>query len=180
MRPIIGRLLLGAAAFVGVSTLAVASVGAAARPVLPAGAGGHPVGVNQTQPAAGTYSGTVKQNGPTLVTHDNEGDRTLIVQPGATVMRDGKAVAINTLKKGDTLTATLAADGTVTRIDATSHSDSTGFLKWLIPLVIVALVLLALLAWFMSRRRRSDFIMEPDRPRTAVPPYGRERGSRPS
>jgi len=38
---------------------------------------------------AGTYSGTVKQNGPTLVTHDNQGDRTLVVQPGATVNRPG-------------------------------------------------------------------------------------------
>ncbi len=180
MRPLVGRLLLGAAAFVGLSTLAVASVGATARPASPGVLSGHAIGINQTQPAAGTYSGTVKQNGPTLVTHDNEGDRTLIVQPGATVMRDGKAVAINQLKKGDKLSATLAADGTVTRIDATSPSDSTGFLKWLIPLVIAALVLLALLAWLMSRRRRSDFIMEADRRRSDVPTYGHERGSRPS
>lgn len=176
-RSLLGKLLLGASTLVGLSTLAVGAVGATALPVGRATLT-QPGGVNQTSPAAGTYSGTVKQNGPTLVTHDNQGDRTLVVQAGATVLRDGKAVAISDLKKDDKLTATLGPDGVVQRIDASSPSDNTGFLKWLIPVLIAAVILLALLAWWLSRRRRGDFIMEADAGHTGDAGYSRDQSRR--
>jgi len=105
------------------------------------------------QQVAGTYSGTVKQNGPALVTHDKEGDRTLVVQSGARIVRDGKSAVISDLKKGDKLTATLDANGTVTSIDASSSSSNTGLVVGIIVLVLIILAVLALAFWMLNRRQ---------------------------
>jgi len=154
------KLLVGAATLLGVSALAVAGVSAAAAP--PGGALSQRTGVNQGAPqqATGTYSGVVKSNTSAgLVAHDNQGDRTLLVQQGATVMRNGKAVAVSDLKPGDKFSAVLGPTGVVTRIDATT-SSSHSYLYWLIPvLVVIALALLGLLAWLMTHRREG-FLLE--------------------
>jgi hypothetical protein len=105
------------------------------------------------QQVAGTYSGTVKQNGPALVTHDKQGDRTLVVQSGAPIVRNGKSVVISDLKKGDKITATLDANGTVTSIDASAGSSNAGAVVGIIVLVVLALVVVALAFWLLSRRR---------------------------
>jgi len=163
-----GRLagvLVGAIAAVGLSTLLVSGVGAAASPAASRVLTSQTAGQNQTSPAAppvapGNYSGTVVQNGPTLVTHDSQGDRQLTVQPGATVNRDGKPVAISSLKKGDKITAMLDATGIVQRIDASSPGTDNSYLAWLIPLIVAALLVLGLLLWLMKRPHHTGFLME--------------------
>jgi hypothetical protein len=158
-----GSIFVASVALFGASLFAAAATHAAAVPT--AAGTVHRATINQTAPVAGTYSGTVKQNGPTLVTHDNEGDRTLVVQSGATVLRNGKAVAISALKKGDKLTATLAANGTVQRIDAKSSSSNTAAIVGIIVLVALVLIALAVAAWLLSSRRRDrDAADRSDRP----------------
>jgi hypothetical protein len=102
---------------------------------------------------AGTYSGTVKQNGPALVMHDKEGARTLVVQSGAPIVRNGKSAVISDLKKGDKLTGTLDANGTVTSIDASSSSRNTGTVVAIVVLVLLLLAVVALAVWLLSRRQ---------------------------
>ena len=109
----------------------------------------------QTSPGAGTFTGTVKQNGPTLILHAKDGDHQITVAPGAPVLRDGKPTTVDKLKKGDKVTATLDAQGIATRLDATPGGTSAGdVLKWLIPLIVLILIALALLWWWLSRERR--------------------------
>ncbi len=109
----------------------------------------------QTAPGAGTFTGTVKQNGPTLILHAKDGDHQITVAPGAPVLRDGKSTSVDKLKKGDKVTATLNAQGVATRLDASPGGTSAGdVLKWLIPLIVVVLIALALLWWWLSRGRR--------------------------
>ena len=169
MRPhLFGKIAVAAVALIGASLFAAGAVQASSAPASLA----QRASLNQTAPVAGTYSGTVKQNGPTLVTHDNEGDRTLVVQPGSTVMRNGKAVAISDLKKGDKISATLAADGTVTRIDATSASSNTGTVVAVIVIVALVLIALAVLGWLLSNRRRRDRYADDRVERTSYDPRG--------
>lgn len=139
-------------AALGVSTFAVARVHAARAPLYPAAASAAP---NQTSPGAGTYTGKVVQNGPTLILKGKDGDRQISVAPGAPVLRDHKTTTIDKLKKGDTVTVTLNAQGVAERLDATSGGTSAGdVLKWLIPLIILAIVVAAV-AWWLATRRRS-------------------------
>jgi cobalamin biosynthesis Mg chelatase CobN len=139
----------------GLTLAACASVATAGAATTGAGSVTTSEALQQTAPVAGTYSGTVKQNGPALVTHDSQGDRTLVVQPGAPIARNGKSAVVSDLKKGDKLTATLAADGTVTRIDATSSSSNTGMVVGIVLLVLLVIAAAALLVWLFSRRRRT-------------------------
>ena len=136
-----------AVATLGFGLFAVAAPARAAATHSPASTG------VARQQVAGTYSGTVKQNGPALVTHDKEGDRTLVVQPGAPIVRNGKSAVVSDLKKGDKLTATLDANGTVTSIDASSSSSNTGLVVGIIVLVLIVLAAIALAFWALNRRQ---------------------------
>ncbi len=139
-------------AALGVSTFAATRVHAARAPLHAADASAAP---NQTSPGAGTYTGKVVQNGPTLILKGKDGERQVSVAPGAPVLRDHKTTTIDKLKKGDTVTVTLNAQGVVERLDATSGGTSAGdVLKWLIPLIVLAIVVAAV-AWWLATRRRS-------------------------
>ncbi len=150
----LSRVLLASAAVIGLSTVAVAGVSARSAP-----SGVELTGAQRAQaaPAAGTYSGKVTKNtNAGLTIHGKDGDRTVVVQPGSTITRDGKGVNVSDLKTGDQATLTLAANGVVQSIAAKSAGDSAGFLKWLIPLIIVVLLLVVLAVWLVSRNRRRD------------------------
>ena len=118
----------------------------------------------------GTFTGKVSKTSP-LTVNSNGQDRQINAAPNVTVVRDGKAATISDLKVGDQVNVTSNPDNTVSRIETTSvaASSNTGFLKWLIPLLI-ALLILGLLAYFLSRRKKTDdFVLERDRttdPRT--------------
>jgi len=55
-------------------------------------------------------------------------------------------------------------DNTVSKVETTSAatSSSAGFLKWLIPLLI-ALLIIGLILWLLSRRKKDAFVLERDR-----------------
>lgn len=146
------RASLVVVAALGLSTLAVAHVHAATTPAFPPAASVAP---NQTTPDAGTYTGKVVQNGPTLILKGKDGERQVSVAPGAPVLRDHKTTTIDKLKKGDTVTVTLNARGVGERLDATSGGTSAAdVLKWLIPLIILAIIV-AVVAWWLATRKRS-------------------------
>jgi len=150
----IARGLALVAALVG-GTLALAPVVYGATPRT----GSQHVQLNQTAPVpgAGTFSGTVTQNGPTLILHASDGDHQVTVAPGSPVLRDGKTTTVDKLKKGDKVTATLNAQGVATRLDARSGGTSAGdVLKWLIPLLILLAVAAFVVWWLMSRNRRGS------------------------
>jgi len=118
----------------------------------------------------GTFTGKVSKTSP-LTVNSNGQDRQINAAPNVTVVRDGKAATISDLKVGDQVNVTSNPDNTVSRIETTSvaASSTTGFLKWLIPLLI-ALLILGLIAYLLSRRKKTDdFVLERDRttdPRT--------------
>ena len=118
----------------------------------------------------GTFTGKISQTSP-LTVNSNGQDRQINAAPNVTVVRDGKAAAVSDLKVGDQVNVTANPDNTVSRIETTSvaASSTTGFLKWPIPLLI-ALLIIGLLAYFLSRRKKTDdFVLERDRttdPRT--------------
>jgi hypothetical protein len=82
-------------ALVAAAGLAVAGLGlgllALAAPVRAASTPPHGSAGSTRQQVAGTYRGTVKPNAPALVLHDKESDRTLVVQSGAPIVRNGKS-----------------------------------------------------------------------------------------
>jgi hypothetical protein len=140
-------LLLAGAALLGLASLATAAANFA-PPVTRSLAIG-----DQTAPT-GTFSGTVKQNGPTLIVHATDGDHQLTVAPGSPVLRDGKATTIDQLKQGDKVTATLNAQGVATRLDARPRGTSAGdVLQWLLPLLVVVALVVAALWWILGPRR---------------------------
>lgn len=146
------RVSLIVIAALGVSTLAVSRVHAAAAPAFPPGA---TTAVHQTAPGAGTYTGKVVQNGPTLILKGKDGERQVNVASGAPVLRNHKTTTIDKLKKGDTVTATLNTQGVAERLDANSGGTSAGdVLWWLIPLIILAIIVAAI-AWWLATRNRS-------------------------
>ncbi len=118
----------------------------------------------------GTFTGKVSKTSP-LTVNSNGQDRQINAAPNMAVVQDGKAATVSDLKVGDQVNVTANPDNTVSRIETTSAttSSSTGFLKWLIPLLI-ALLIIGLLAYFLSRRKKTDdFVLERDRttdPRT--------------
>lgn len=118
----------------------------------------------------GTFTGKVSKTSP-LTVNSNGQDRQINAAPNVTVVRDGKTATISDLKVGDQVNVTANPDNTVSRIETTSvaASSNTSFLKWLIPLLI-ALLILGLIAYFLSRRKKTDdFVLERDRttdPRT--------------
>lgn len=115
----------------------------------------------------GTFTGKVSKTNP-LTVNSNGQDRQINLAPNATVMRDGKAATAGDLKVGDQVNVTSNPDNTVSRIETTSTAGGSSIGKWLIPLLI-ALLLLGLILWLMSRRKRDAFVLERDRmnaPRT--------------
>ncbi len=113
----------------------------------------------------GTFTGKVSKTSP-LTVNSNGQDRQINAAPNMTVVRDGKAATVADLKVDDQVNVTSNPDNTVAKIETTNvaKSSSTGFLKWLIPLLI-ALLLIGLIAYLLSRRKKKDdFVLERDRP----------------
>ncbi len=118
----------------------------------------QPAQAAPTAVAAGTYSGTVTSNTNSgLTIHGNDGDRTVVVQPGAQITRDNKSAAVNDLKNGDNVTMIVAQNGVVQTITATSKKSSGFNPLWLLLLL---LLLIPLLLWLMSRKKKDDFVVE--------------------
>lgn len=144
----------------GAATLRVAGVSAMPAPAGIELAGGQPAQTAPTAVAPGTYSGTVTSNSSIhgLTIHGNDGDRTVVVQPGAAISRNGKTVAVSDLKTGDDVTMTVAQNGVVQSINATSKKSSGFNPLWLLLLL---LLLIPLLLWLLRRRKQRDaFVME--------------------
>lgn len=114
----------------------------------------------------GTFTGKVSKTSP-LTVNSNGQDRQINAAPNVTVLRDGKAATVGDLKVGDQVNVTSNPDNTVSKIETTSVASSgSSIWKWLIPLLI-ALLIIGLLAYFLSRRKKDDFVLERDR--TNVP-----------
>ncbi len=115
-----------------------------------------------------TFTGKITKTSP-LTVNSNGQDRQVNATANTTVMRDGKAAAIGDLKVGDQVNVTSNPDNTVAKIETTSAatSSSAGFLKWLIPLLIILLII-GLILWLLSRRKKDAFVLERDR--TNTPP----------
>lgn len=111
----------------------------------------------------GVFTGKISKTSP-LTVNSNGQDRQVNTTANTTVVRDGKAAAVGDLKVGDQVNVTSNPDNTVSKIETTSiaTSSNTGFLKWLIPLLIVLLIL-GLIAYLLSRRKKNDFVLERDR-----------------
>lgn len=129
------------------------------------------VAAQSPTPAAttgGTFTGKVSKTSPLTVNSSGQ-DRQINAAPNMTVVRDGKAATVGDLKVDDQVNVTSNPDNTVSKIETTSVAKSgSSIWKWLIPLLIV-LALLALLAYFLSKRRKDAFVLERDRntpPRT--------------
>ncbi len=117
----------------------------------------------------GTFTGKVSKTSP-LTVNSNGQDRQINAAPNMAVVRDGKAATVSDLKVGDQVNVTANPDNTVSKIETTSAAKSgSSIWKWLIPLLI-ALLIIGLLAYFLSRRKKAnDFVLERDRttdPRT--------------
>jgi len=128
------------------------------------------VGVAAQTPTAapttgGTFTGKISKTNP-LTVNSNGQDRQINAAPGMTVVRDGKTATVGDLKVGDQVNVTSNPDNSVSRIETTSVAKSgSSVWKWLIPLII-ALLIIALLAYLLSRRKRDSFVLERDRTNT--------------
>lgn len=113
----------------------------------------------------GTFTGKISKTNP-LTVNSNGQDRQINPAPNMTVVRDGKAATVGDLKVGDQVNVASNPDNTVSRIETTSVAKSgTSIWKWLIPLLI-ALLIIALIAYLLSRRKKNDFVLERDRTNT--------------
>jgi ATP-dependent Zn protease len=113
----------------------------------------------------GTFTGKISNTNP-LTVNSNGQDRQLNTTARTTVIRDGKAAAVGDLKTGDQVNVTSNPDNTIANIQTTSVAKSgSGIWKWLIPLLI-ALLIIGLLAYFLSRRKKDAFVLERDRTNT--------------
>lgn len=116
--------------------------------------------------AGGTFTGEATQagaNGTPLAARIDGQDRAFTPAQDVIVTRDGRDARLGDIRAGDTVAVTTNPDGTAARIAATSKpGNPLGFLRWLLPLLLL-LGLLALLLFFLGRRRRRDsFILERD------------------
>ncbi len=115
-----------------------------------------------------TFTGKISKLMPFTV-NSNGQDRQVNPAPNVAVVRGGTSATLNDLKVGDQVNITSNPDNTVSRIEATGASG--GLPGWLIPLIL-ALIILGLLAYFLSRRGKKDsFVLEQNRPNT--PPQSR-------
>lgn len=118
-------------------------------------------------PVTGTapFTGKISKTSP-LTVNSNGQDRQVNTTASTTVLRDGKAAAVGDLKVGDQVNVSSNPDNTVSKIETTSVAKSgSSIWKWLIPLLI-ALLVIGLLAYFLSRRKKDDFVLERDRTNT--------------
>ncbi len=157
MRRTLGRSVLSACVVLGLVAFSLTSVAVAAQ---------TPTAAPVTGGA--TFTGKITKTSP-LTVNSNGQDRQINTTPSTTVLRDGKAAAVGDLKVGDQVNVSSNPDNTVSKIETTSvaASSSAGFLKWLIPLLI-ALLIIGLILWLLSRRKKDAFVLERDR--TNTPP----------
>ena len=151
-----------------------AGAGAPGNPAAPSAAGG---GTGAAAAAAGgTFTGTVENAGPPVTVRSAGQDRQVTGGPNLVVTRNSKAASVGDLKQGDKVSVTTNPDGSAQRIDATSTGGTPGWVRWLIPLLLL-LALAGLAFWLLGKRRRDrdDFIIEPD----AEPVAGGARDPRP-
>jgi len=162
------KLTLAMLAFAGVSFFGVAGVRAMPAPAGVDAANGQRAQAAPTAVAPGTYSGKVTNNTNSgLTIHGNDGDRTVIVQPGAAITRNGKTAAVSDLKNDDDVTMTVAQNGVVQSINATSKKSAGFNPLWLLLLL---LLLIPLLLWLLSRRKKEGFVLEQGRTGTTARP----------
>jgi len=110
------------------------------------------------------FTGKVSKVSPFTV-NSNGQDRVVNPGPNVAVTRDGKTAQLADLKVGDQVNVTANPDGTAARVETTR--DNSGLPGWLIPLLLV-LVLIGLIAYFLSRRKDS-FVLEKDQTNTQRP-----------
>lgn len=101
------------------------------------------------------FTGKISKTAP-LTVNSNGQDRAVTPGPKIAVQRDGKAATLADLKVGDQVNVTTNADGTASRVETTGTGG--GLPAWLIPLII-ALLLIGLIAFLLSRRKDS-FVLE--------------------
>jgi len=101
------------------------------------------------------FTGKVSKISPFTV-NSNGQDRVVNPGPNIAVQRDGKAAGLADLKVGDQVNVTTNPDGTASRVETTGTGG--GLPAWLIPLII-ALLLIGLIAFLLSRRKDS-FVLE--------------------
>lgn len=110
-----------------------------------------------------TFTGKITKTSP-LTVNSNGQDRQINPTGSTMIVRDGKAATVGDLKVGDQVNVTSNPDNTVSKIETTNAAKSggAGFLKWLIPLLI-ALLILGLILYLLSRRKKDAFVLERDR-----------------
>jgi len=111
------------------------------------------------------FTGKISKTSPFTV-NSNGQDRVVNPGPNVAVTRDGKAAQLADLKVGDQVNVTANPDGTASRIEQTG--GSSGLPGWLIPLLL-ALVLIGLISYLLSRRRKDSFVLEKDQTNTQRP-----------
>jgi ATP-dependent Zn protease len=122
--------------------------------------------VAQTPTAApttgGTFTGKITKTNP-LTVNSNGQDRQVNATGTTAIVRDGKTATLNDPKVGDQVNVSSNPDNTVAKIETTGTAKSgSSIWKWLIPLLI-ALLVLGLIAYLLSRRKKDDFVLERDR-----------------
>jgi len=109
----------------------------------------------------GTFTGKITKTSPLTVNSSGQ-DRQVNPAANTTIVRDGKAATVGDLKVGDQVNVTSNPDNTVSRIETTSAAGDSGLPKWLIPLIL-ALILLGVILYLLSRRKKDAFVLERDR-----------------
>lgn len=112
--------------------------------------------------APARFDGKVTNTGNRLTVETDGQGRNVTPAANLVVTRDGKSAALGDLKKNDKVSVTTGPDGNAQRIDATSADGSPAWLKWLLPLLVL-LAIVGLALWFLGKRRKDNFIIEPKR-----------------
>ncbi len=157
------------AAAVPATRSATGGAAPAAVPATRSATGGAAPATGTTVTGEATNAGVA---GTPLTARVDGQDRSFTPASNVAVTRDGKDAALGDIKVGDTVVVTTNPEGTATRIAATSKLNPLGFLRWLLP-VLLLLALLGLLLFFLARRRRRDsFILEPTTTATVATEQG--------
>jgi hypothetical protein len=91
----------------------------------------------------------------------NGQEQLLRTAPDVVVNREGEAVNLGELNKGDQVTFTTNPDDSVQRIDVTD--PATDERTWLlIALLVVAVLVVAGLVWYLTQRRSRDRVAVSD------------------
>lgn len=138
-----------------------AAAGGAASPGTNGAApGASPSGAALNPAGTGAFTGDITKIGTPLTVRSNGVDRPLNAAPDVQVTRNGKAATLADLQPNDRVSVTTRPDGAAQRIDATSDSGGSNIWKWLLPLLLLAL-LAGLAYFFLGRRRKDSFVLEP-------------------